>query len=44
MESTVLRIEKFSAFFGENSVLKDINLSIEKQPTDNDPPATGKRV
>lgn len=27
MESTVLRIENFSASFGENSVLKDINLS-----------------
>jgi phosphate transport system ATP-binding protein len=30
MESTVLRIEKFSAFFGENAVLKDINLSISR--------------
>ena len=30
MESTVLRIEKFSAFFGENAVLKDINLSIPR--------------
>jgi phosphate transport system ATP-binding protein len=27
MESTVLRIENFSASFGENTVLKDINLS-----------------
>ena len=27
MESTVLRIEKFSASFGENTVLKDITLS-----------------
>jgi phosphate transport system ATP-binding protein len=30
MESTVLRIEKFSAFFGENAVLKDIDLSIPR--------------
>jgi phosphate transport system ATP-binding protein len=30
MESTVLRIEKFSAFFGENWVLKDINLLIPR--------------
>jgi phosphate transport system ATP-binding protein len=30
MESTVLRIEKFSAFFGENGVLKDIDLSIPR--------------
>jgi phosphate transport system ATP-binding protein len=28
MESAVLRIENFSAFFGENQVLKEINLSI----------------
>src|SRR4030043_80574 len=28
MESTVLKIEKFSAFFGENQVLKEVNLSI----------------
>ena len=28
MESTVLRIENFSAFFGENQVLKEVNLSI----------------
>lgn len=28
MESTVLKIENFSAFFGENQVLKEINLSI----------------
>jgi phosphate transport system ATP-binding protein len=30
MESAVLRIENFSAFFSENSVLQDINLSIPK--------------
>jgi len=30
MESAVLRIENFSAFFGDNSVLQDINLSIPK--------------
>jgi phosphate transport system ATP-binding protein len=30
MESTVLRIEKFSAFFGENRILKEINLSISQ--------------
>jgi len=28
MESAVLKIENFSAFFGENQVLKEINLSI----------------
>ncbi len=28
MESTVLKIEKFSAFFGENQVLKEVSLSI----------------
>ena len=28
MESTVLKIENFSAFFGENQVLKEVNLSI----------------
>ena len=28
MESTVLKIENFSAFFGENQVLEEINLSI----------------
>jgi phosphate transport system ATP-binding protein len=28
MESTILKIENFSAFFGENQVLKEINLSI----------------
>ena len=30
MESTVLRIENFSASFGENTVLKDINLSFSR--------------
>jgi phosphate transport system ATP-binding protein len=30
MESTVLKIEKFSAFFGENQVLKEVNLSIPR--------------
>jgi len=30
MESTVLRIENFSASFGENMVLKDINLSFSR--------------
>jgi phosphate transport system ATP-binding protein len=30
MESTVLRIESFSAFFGQTTVLKDIKLSIPK--------------
>jgi phosphate transport system ATP-binding protein len=30
MESTVLRIENFNAFFGENTVLQDINLSIPR--------------
>lgn len=30
MESTVLRIEKFSAFFGENGVLKGVDLSIPR--------------
>ncbi len=30
MESTVLRVEDFSAFFGENQILKNINLSTEK--------------
>jgi phosphate transport system ATP-binding protein len=29
MESPVLRVEKFSAHFGENPVLKDINLSVQ---------------
>jgi phosphate transport system ATP-binding protein len=28
MESTILKIENFSAFFGENQVLEEINLSI----------------
>ncbi len=28
MESTVLKIENFSAFFGQNQVLKEVNLSI----------------
>lgn len=28
MESSVLRIESFSAFFGENQVLKNININI----------------
>jgi phosphate transport system ATP-binding protein len=28
MESPVLSVEKFSAYFGENQILKDINLSI----------------
>ncbi len=28
MESTVLKVENFSAFFGENQVLKELNLSI----------------
>jgi phosphate transport system ATP-binding protein len=30
MESTILRIEDFSAYFGENQILKDINLSTSK--------------
>jgi len=30
VESTILRIEDFSAYFGENQVLKDINLSTSK--------------
>jgi phosphate transport system ATP-binding protein len=30
MESTVLKIEKFSAFFGENQVLNEVNLSISQ--------------
>jgi phosphate transport system ATP-binding protein len=30
MESAVLRVEHFSAFFGENQVLKEVNLSIPK--------------
>jgi phosphate transport system ATP-binding protein len=30
MESTVLKVENFSAFFGENQVLKEINLSISR--------------
>src|SRR4030042_2217061 len=32
MESTVLRIENFSASFGELMVLKDINLSFSRNP------------
>jgi phosphate transport system ATP-binding protein len=28
MESTVLKVENFSAFFGENQILKEVNLSI----------------
>ena len=28
MEGTVLKIENFSAFFGENQILKEVNLSI----------------
>lgn len=30
MENTVLKIENFSAYFGENKILKEINLSITK--------------
>jgi len=30
MESTVLKIENFSAFFGQNQVLKEVNLSIPR--------------
>ncbi len=30
MESTVLRTENFSAFFGENQVLKEVNLSVPR--------------
>jgi phosphate transport system ATP-binding protein len=30
MENTVLKVENFSAFFGENQVLKEINLSISR--------------
>jgi phosphate transport system ATP-binding protein len=30
MESAVLKVENFSAFFGENQVLKEINLSISQ--------------
>jgi phosphate transport system ATP-binding protein len=30
MESAVLKVENFSAFFGENQVLKEINLSISR--------------
>ena len=30
MESPVLRIENFSAAFGENTVLKNINLSFSR--------------
>lgn len=31
MESTVLRVEHFAAFFGANQILKDINISITSQ-------------
>ncbi len=30
MESAVLKVENFSAFFGEHQVLKEINLSIPR--------------
>jgi phosphate transport system ATP-binding protein len=30
MESTVLKVDNFSAFFGENGVLKDVDLSIPR--------------
>lgn len=31
MESPILKIENFNAYFGENQVLKDINLSVSRQ-------------
>jgi phosphate transport system ATP-binding protein len=31
MESTVLRVERFSAYFGENRILKEINLSTSEK-------------
>jgi phosphate transport system ATP-binding protein len=30
MEDTVLRVEKFSAFFGDNRVLKDVDLTVRR--------------
>ncbi len=30
MENTVLRVENFSAYFGENKILKEINLTVTK--------------
>jgi len=30
MEDTVLKVEKFSAFFGDNRVLKDVDLTVRR--------------